>query len=34
LRALEVSATFKCVPEITWTYRFHGGNHSVTGVSA
>jgi GT2 family glycosyltransferase len=34
LRAVDAAATFKCVPEVTWTYRFHGGNHSVTGVSA
>ena len=34
LRAVAAAATFKCVPEVTWTYRFHGGNRSVTGVSA
>lgn len=31
LRALNFGARFVCVPEVTWTYRFHGGNKSVTG---
>lgn len=26
LRALDAGARFKCVPVVTWTYRFHGGN--------
>lgn len=30
LRALGGGARFKCVPEVTWTYRFHdGGNLSL-----
>lgn len=28
LRALDAGARFVCVPTITWTYRFHGGNVS------
>lgn len=31
LRALDAGARFVCLPEITWTYRFHGGNKSVRG---
>lgn len=34
LRALEAGAAFTCVPEITWTYRFHGGNRTERGRSA
>jgi glycosyltransferase involved in cell wall biosynthesis len=26
VRALDAGAHFHCVPQITWTYRFHGGN--------
>ena len=26
LRALDAGARFACVPEITWTYRYHGDN--------
>jgi GT2 family glycosyltransferase len=26
LRALDADARFVCVPEVTWTYRYHGGN--------
>lgn len=26
LRALDVGARFACVPEVTWTYRYHGAN--------
>jgi hypothetical protein len=26
LRALDAGARFHCVPEVTWTYRYHGGN--------
>jgi hypothetical protein len=33
LRALDAGATFRCVPEVTWTYRFHGANLSTTGRS-
>lgn len=28
LRALDAGATFTCIPEITWVYRFHGGNRT------
>lgn len=28
LRALDAGARFVCVPEVTWRYRFHGGNRS------
>lgn len=28
LRALDVGARFVCLPEVTWRYRFHGGNRS------
>jgi GT2 family glycosyltransferase len=31
LRALDRDATFRCVPEVTWTYRFHGSNLSTVG---
>ena len=31
LRALDVGARFVCVPEETWTYRFHGSNLSTGG---
>lgn len=31
LRALDRDARFVCVPEITWTYRFHGANLSTSG---
>ena len=31
LRALDAGGRFVCLPEITWTYRFHGGNKSVRG---
>jgi glycosyltransferase involved in cell wall biosynthesis len=34
LRALAVGAVFVCVPTVTWTYRFHGGNRSVLGESS
>ena len=30
-RALDLGATFACVPEITWTYRFHLGNKTIRG---
>lgn len=30
-RALDVGARFLCVPEITWVYRFHGGNKTIRG---
>jgi hypothetical protein len=26
LRALDAGATFECIPQVTWTYRYHGGN--------
>jgi hypothetical protein len=26
LRALDARARFVCVPKVTWTYRYHGGN--------
>ena len=26
LRALDAGARFVCVPRVTWTYRYHGGN--------
>ena len=29
LRALDAGARFACIREITWTYRFHGGNIST-----
>ena len=31
LRALDAGARFTCVPEETWTYRFHGSNLSTGG---
>ena len=31
LRALDAGARFVCVPEETWTYRFHGSNLSTGG---
>jgi hypothetical protein len=31
LRALDVEARFKCVPVVTWLYRFHGSNLSTGG---
>jgi glycosyltransferase involved in cell wall biosynthesis len=33
LRALAAGGVFVCIPEVTWTYRFHGGNRSVVGRS-
>jgi glycosyltransferase involved in cell wall biosynthesis len=33
-RALEADARFICVPVVTWTYRFHGGNVSIKGTEA
>ena len=29
MRALDLNATFRCVPRVTWTYRFHGRNLSL-----
>ena len=26
LRALDAGARFSCIPEVTWTYRYHGAN--------
>lgn len=34
LRALDAGATFASVPEITWRYRFHGGNRTNVGRNA
>lgn len=34
LRALNHGARFHCVERTTWTYHFHGGNLSTTGVAA
>ena len=31
LRALDAGARFACVPQVTWTYRFHGGNKTLNG---
>ena len=31
LRALDAGARFVCVPEVSWTYRFHGSNLSTGG---
>jgi len=31
IRALDAGARFVCVPEVTWTYRFHGSNLSQRG---
>ncbi len=31
LRALDAGARFACIPEVTWTYRFHGSNLSTGG---
>ena len=31
LRALDAGARFVCVPEVSWTYRFHGANLSTGG---
>mgnify|MGYP001615377579 CR=1 FL=1 len=30
-RALDLGARFRCVPEVTWTYRFWGGNKTIHG---
>ncbi len=30
LRALDAGASFACIPEVTWLYRFHGENLSTT----
>lgn len=30
-RSIAVGARFVCVPEVTWVYRFHGGNISWRG---
>jgi glycosyltransferase involved in cell wall biosynthesis len=32
LRLLNSGARFKCVPIVTWIYRFHGGNRTYQGV--
>lgn len=29
LRALDAGASFECIPQVTWTYRFHGSNLSL-----
>jgi glycosyltransferase involved in cell wall biosynthesis len=34
LRALDAGATFTCIPEVTWRYRFHGGNRTDRGANA
>ena len=34
LRALDAGGTFACVPEVTWRYRFHGGNRTNRGDDA
>lgn len=34
LRALAAGASFACVPETTWRYRFHGGNKTMRGEGA
>jgi len=34
LRALDAGARFACVPEVTWRYRFHGGNRTHRGREA
>lgn len=34
LRALDAGARFVCVPQITWRYRFHGGNRTDRGAAA
>ena len=34
LRALDAQAKFTCIPEVTWRYRFHGGNRTDRGVNA
>jgi len=31
LRALDAGAEFRCVPIVTWVYRFHGANRSWAG---
>lgn len=31
LRALDLGARFRLVPEATWSYRFHGGNKTFLG---
>ena len=31
LRALNALTVFRCVPEVTWTYRFHPGSKTVRG---
>lgn len=33
-RALDAGATFTCVPEVVWTYRFHSGNRTQHGGNA
>jgi hypothetical protein len=33
-RALEAGASFVCIPEVTWRYRFHDGNRTFQGTSA
>ena len=34
IRALDAGARFTCIPQVTWTYRFHGGNQSIVGRSS
>jgi len=34
LRALAAGARFRCVPVITWRYRFHDGNKTLLGEKA
>jgi hypothetical protein len=34
IRALDLRAKFKCVPRVTWTYRFHGRNLSCGELPA
>jgi glycosyltransferase involved in cell wall biosynthesis len=34
LRALEAGAEFRCVPAVTWIYRFHAGNKTMVGEKA
>ena len=31
LRALDAGARFRCVPKVTWTYRFHPGTKTLCG---
>lgn len=33
LRLLDAGARFACVPEVTWVYRFHGGNRTYQEVA-